>query len=80
MQQHGPKTKCELCSKLVQNMKYHLQSHNKVNCPICSENIAKYGLNKHIRMQHSKNPVKNVKKIQCKQCPEFFENWIDMRR
>lgn len=51
--QHDPKAECEICYKLVSNMRFHLRSHDKVKCTICRKFIQRQSLKRHIIQKHN---------------------------
>lgn len=50
---HGEKTECNKCYKPVTDIKSHLKSHVKVKCSICSLDMLKSSLKRHIKFKHS---------------------------
>lgn len=69
---HNRKTKCEICRKLVSNMKIHIAARHiykkkkKLSCPICGLNQT--NLKKHINARHVEKP----KPFKCDECEENF--------
>lgn len=49
---HGQKTECKICHKLVTNVKSHLRSHVKANCPICGKTMSEGSLLGHKKRRH----------------------------
>lgn len=52
MRQHGPKTKCNDCNKMVLNLNHHLRTHAKATCHICGKEVSKSGLRMHMTRMH----------------------------
>lgn len=71
--QHGSKTECKVCKKMVANMKHHLRSHVDVKCPICSKICSKASL-KHHKRQHS-----NFGPVECDLCGEEFKSKVNLK-
>lgn len=54
---HKPKTECNVCSRMVSNLKIHLKTHIKAKCPICSNMYTKSNLHTHLKV-HTKAALK----------------------
>lgn len=52
MLQHGPKTECSICHKLISNMPAHLRIHIMAKCHICGKKLKKRSLLSHLRAIH----------------------------
>lgn len=50
MLQHEPKTECQVCHKLVTDIKTHLTFHVKVQCMTCNKFLSRNHISKHIKL------------------------------
>lgn len=84
-------TKCNLCNKMVSNLKVHLRHHasktnnTTVKCPMCDKIIGKYQLIRHIKTVHEKQyqpdtTKLNLKIYTCKDCGDYFSRRQDLRQ
>lgn len=84
-------TECNLCGKMVSNIKVHLRHHASksnntiVKCPMCDKMIGKYQLIRHIKAVHEKQYQSdsnklNLKVYTCKDCGDFFSRRQELRQ
>lgn len=70
---HNKKSKCQICHKMVKNMKSHIGTihiyENKKACAICGVMIYKQYMKNHINARHIEKP----KPFQCEKCDEAFQ-------
>lgn len=51
---HGPKTECQICHKLVSNIKIHLTNHVKVQCSVCCKFCSKASIIYHMKTHRNR--------------------------
>lgn len=85
-QRHGELQTCDLCGKLVRNMKSHKEWHLKepkqstyVNCPHCDKRFTTYLIQPHIDRIHLKT-ARNGIVYRCDNCAEQFTRNDDLIR
>lgn len=88
---HDQPSKCEICSKIVKNLKVHLRHHSMkknnflVECSLCSKRVGKYQLMRHIKRVHEKAFQKEtstscLKIYNCNDCGEYFSRQQELRQ
>lgn len=86
IKRHNPPDTCEVCGRLVTDMKKHLYGHERakrppemVLCPLCGKQFPKASLPQHIDNVHEKKPYMDIA-WKCTECPESFTRQEDLRR
>ena len=79
-QKHEPKTECQICHKLVRDIKKHQKMHLKMTCKICSKKIDGNLLKNHVKLCLNESGVQET--FLCNLCPKsyHFESDLGMHK
>ena len=79
---HGPKTECQICHKLVRDIKNHQKTHLTVTCKICRKKIDGNLMKNHVKLCLNKSGVQRT--FLCDLCPNSYHLkshlWIHIQK